>query len=93
MTADPAIIEAAARALLEYDESDEELPAGTTLTWDDAGEIVREHYRKQARIALTPVTPRIEAAALEKAAQAIEASYSAEICNDIADTIRALKRG
>lgn len=67
MTTDPKLVEAVARALLEYYESDPVL-VNTMLTWDSAPELVREHYRKQARVALVLAIPLIERNALERAA-------------------------
>jgi hypothetical protein len=72
---DQAIIEAAARALGEHD--------GKAATWDNISPNGQKFYRALARSMFNVIAPLIEAATLERAANAaIEA--------DIADAIRAL---
>jgi TRAP-type C4-dicarboxylate transport system substrate-binding protein len=71
------IIEAAAR-LIAY-------------SWDEATENEREYSREAARAVLTAVTPLIEAAALERAAQRIEADEEDYVMrNEVAAAIRAI---
>ena len=102
---DPAIIEAAARALHQDD-------WGVDKPWESSGAEDMDNYRNIARVLIPAVTPRIEAAALEKAAKVTEemliaardwsyAKYGKPIGNDAAQgcynamftaAIRALKQ-
>jgi hypothetical protein len=76
MTTDPAIIEAAARAMSDED------AAGMDPWW----------YRNLAQSALAAVTPMIEAAALERAAKAIETEEEDYLMRgEVVAAIRALK--
>ena len=77
---DPAIIEAAARALGQTDADN---------NWEEIPFNDREWYRELAMCVLVKVTPMIEAAALERAAQVAEEYHTAK---GAADAIRALKQ-
>jgi hypothetical protein len=75
---DPTTIEAAARALYE--------------PWDSLSEISKEYHRGTIRNWLETLTPLIEAAALERAAQVAEEMWGGHPTqDDIAAAIRALK--
>jgi hypothetical protein len=97
VTTDPAIIEAAARALMNICEADlvETLggPNDVPLTWEEADERLRDHYRQRAPANLAAFTPLIRAAALEEAAKVVETkqfSHHRAVTPHIAAAIRAL---
>jgi hypothetical protein len=68
---DPAIIEAAARAVSAAYLKE--------ITWEDQEEIGRTFYRNLAKVVLAAVTPLIEAAALERADIITDAMIDAAI--------------
>ena len=83
---DPTVIEAAARAIYDYDHY--------PMPWSNAKEERRRDYRDLAATVLAAVTPLIEAKALERAAMVADDKYDGGlglIRGRIAAAIRALK--
>jgi len=97
------IIEAAARALMNICEADlvETLggPNDVPLTWEEADERLRDHYRQRAPANLAAFTPLIRAQVLEEAAKVAE-EFESEIDGPLASAdgtyiaaaLRALKQ-
>jgi hypothetical protein len=83
-TSKPTIIEAAARAIYDFDHH--------PMQWSNAKEEKRRDYRDLAAIVLATVTPLIRAAALEEAVQRIEADDEDYLMRMyVAAAIRTLK--
>ena len=82
MKLDPEIVEVVARAL-NYEDGE--------YSWELTTAGTREWYSNLAQVALTAAAPLIEAAVLEKAAQAIEEERFYGLTDGFAAKIRALK--